>query len=131
MRMDVSRLEREKFNCSVRRWRRDWSEVMLDVAYAPISFSCFRTVLLEMRYISLRYNNCSPVSDKCNLFTKYLLLLFCRAGLCWMVPHSIVLNISLFSYTFRCCFFTFFYLLSLLRLCRSSLLCFCAGQEGE
>lgn len=46
---------------------------LLDVPYAPI-FSRL-AVLLEMRYISLRYNNCYSVSAKCNLFTKYLFFL--------------------------------------------------------
>lgn len=63
MRMDVLILEGEKSQLFCLPAR---SEAWCGVC----THFCVRTVLLEMRYFALRYNNCYSVSAKCNLFTK-------------------------------------------------------------
>lgn len=58
-------------------------------------------LLLEMRYFSLRYNNCYSVSAKCNLFTKYI---YC----CYSSSPAAPFNKCLIFHYFRCCFFHIF-----------------------
>lgn len=138
MRMDVLILEGEKFDCSVCKWmnERIEIEVMPDVAYAPIFQQCFwkwdiflYDIIIVIRY---RLHVISPQSRLTLIIVLHLLKLLPLS----LQLHSIMLNISLFSYTFRCYFSSYFLFiisltLSLLHLHRLLNLMLLLAEQGR